>query len=91
MKKKTKIILVILTVLVIALVATGIILSQRNNNKDLLFVEVELTTLKEEVSTTGKVKAAQAVELGFETGGKISNVFVKVAEEVKQGDVLVSL
>ncbi|OIO45807.1 MAG: hypothetical protein AUJ25_01200 [Parcubacteria group bacterium CG1_02_37_13] len=91
MKKKTKIILVISTVLVVTLVATGFILSQKNNNKDLLFVEVELTTLKEEVSTTGRVKAAKAVDLGFETSGKISNVYVKVAEEVKQGDILIAL
>ncbi|MDP2950983.1 MAG: efflux RND transporter periplasmic adaptor subunit [bacterium] len=91
MKKKTIIILVVSAIFIITLTASGIILSQKNKNKNLSFVEVELTTLKEEVSTTGKVKAAQTVDLGFEAGGKISNVYIKVAEEVKQGDVLVAL
>jgi HlyD family secretion protein len=44
-----------------------------------------------EVSATGKVVAANDVELGFESGGKVANIPVKVGQEVKKGALLASV
>lgn len=45
----------------------------------------------QEVSVTGRVKAASTVDLGFEKSGRIQNVFVKVGDRVKQGDLLAEI
>lgn len=45
----------------------------------------------EEVSVTGRVKPAESVDLAFETGGKISGVYVKIGQRVSKDRMLVSL
>lgn len=45
----------------------------------------------QKVSVTGKVKPAEALELGFEQAGKVATVKVKVGNKVKAGDILTTL
>ncbi len=45
----------------------------------------------QEVSVTGRVKAASTALLGFEKSGRIQSVFVKVGDRVKQGDLLAEI
>ena len=45
----------------------------------------------QEVSVTGRVKAAKTVDLGFEKSGRIQSVFVKVGDAVSQGLLLAEI
>ena len=51
-------------------------------------VQAKRSTVTELVSGTGKVKPAQAVDLGFEKSGKITAVYFDVGQRVNEGDVL---
>lgn len=55
------------------------------------FVEVGFGNLDQIVSATGFLKPQERVNLSMETGGKIVQVAVKVGDQVKKGDLLVSL
>lgn len=59
-------------------------------------VALETATVKrgdliQEVSVSGKVKAAESVNLGFDKGGRISRVSAKVGDRVFLGQTLVEL
>ncbi len=43
------------------------------------------------ISVTGQVKAAEDVDLAFEKSGKVAKVYFKVGDNVKSGQILVSL
>ena len=47
--------------------------------------------LVEEVNVTGRVEPTESVQLGFESGGRISLVSVRVGDSVKKGQTLVAL
>lgn len=61
-----------------------------NSSKD---VEVRISqgTLEEVVSVTGRVKAAQDVDLAFERGGIVRSVSALVGSKVYQGQVLATI
>lgn len=48
-------------------------------------------TIVQEVSVTGRVKAAGAVDLGFEKSGRIQGSYVKVGDHVNRGALLAEL
>lgn len=52
---------------------------------------VQRVDLVQEVSVTGKVKSAQAVDLQFESSGRISSINYKVGDKVNQGVTIASL
>src|SRR3989338_5777753 len=59
-------------------------------------LEYEYTVAKrgdlvQEVSVTGKVKPAEAVDLAFEKSGKITRTTVKVGDKIKSGQILAEL
>lgn len=54
-------------------------------------ITVQSATFIQEVAVTGKVIPAQDVDMAFETGGRVSNVAVKVGDTVTQGQVLASV
>lgn len=54
-------------------------------------ITLEPSTFVQEVSVTGKVQAANNVDMGFEAVGRVSKVNAKVGQQVRKGDVLVSL
>jgi len=45
----------------------------------------------QEVSETGQVRRGESINLSFETGGTLEEIYVKVSEKVKKGDVLAKL
>ena len=52
---------------------------------------VSSSNLKQEISITGQVKAAESVELSFEKTGKIASVPVKVGDQVKKGQLIAAM
>lgn len=62
-----------------------------SNSSAETIITLEPTTFVQEVSVTGKVQAANNVDMGFEAVGRVSKVNAKVGQQVRKGDVLVSL
>ena len=52
---------------------------------------VSRMTLQEEVRGDGSVKAAETVDLAFERGGKITQVYAKTGDKVTIGQAIISL
>lgn len=55
------------------------------------FIIVERKTIIQEVSVTGRVQAAQSVDLAFERNGKIALVLARVNDRVAAGQTLVAI
>lgn len=51
----------------------------------------KIGNIVQEVSVTGRVKAASTVDLGFEKSGRIQNVYVKVGDHVGHGALLAEI
>jgi len=86
-KKSFYIILGIILIIIIG----GIFLSQKKTVPVYTTVIAEKSNLKQEVSVTGTVKAANNVELAFEKPGKVAKINVKVGDTVKSGQLLANL
>lgn len=54
-------------------------------------VSVSRMNIQEEVHGDGSVKPAQAVDLAFERGGKITKVYAQTGDAVKAGQIIVAL
>jgi len=54
-------------------------------------VEVIRGTVLQEVSETGQVKKGEEINLSFKNSGEIEKIYVKVGQEVKQGEILTGL
>jgi RND family efflux transporter MFP subunit len=74
--------------IIIVIVAVSIF---RANSKTLKFTVAELSNIKEQVSVTGKVLPLQKSDLSFGKSGNISNIWFKVGDTIKPGDVIASL
>lgn len=86
---KKKIIIPIAIVLIIAIVVSSVIVVKSNKGvKTVTLAPVSTDTITETVSATGEVSAGAARE--YKTGAiaNCKEVFVKVGDEVKQGDLL---
>jgi multidrug efflux pump subunit AcrA (membrane-fusion protein) len=81
-----------ITALILALIVIGIV-HRAVSSKAPAFDTATVTrqTVAQEVDATGNVKSAEAVDLAFETGGKVANLAVKVGDRVKAGDRLANL
>ncbi|MCX6789796.1 MAG: efflux RND transporter periplasmic adaptor subunit [Candidatus Gribaldobacteria bacterium] len=55
------------------------------------FATVAKQNIIQEVSVTGKVKPAEAVDLAFEKSGKINKIYKEVGQPVSQGEAILSL
>src|SRR3989344_3320510 len=54
-------------------------------------VVIKKTDIRADIKARGKVIAAESIDLGFETDGKISGIFVKQGDNVSFGDKLAQL
>ncbi len=90
-KNKKRFILIASGVVVVLAITVGIVVAQIKKPLPYEFVIIKKQTVTQEVSITGKVKPAQAVELAFEKGGKIKKVYVDIGDFVTEGDSLVAL
>lgn len=78
--------------LIIILITVGVIYQRGQNAKPQYTTEtVKKQNLKQTVSVTGTVEAAEEVNLNFKTSGRISSLSAKVGDNVKAGDSLVGL
>lgn len=83
---------IIWAVTIIIIIGAGIFFLNGKKSAD----TQNTTTVKrgdiiQEVSVTGRVKAASTVDLGFEKSGRIQNVYVKVGDQVSQGALLAEI
>ena len=76
-------------VLIIIIAMIG--LSNKEEKVEYNTLKIEKGDLTQEVSVTGKVQAADSVELAFEKPGKVSSINVKVGDSVKKGQLLANL
>ena len=83
--KKT---LVISAIAVVVLIIVIVSFGGGNGKENFLVVRGDIV---EEVASTGKVKPAEDVNLGFDRSGRVSVVYKKVGDIVKQGEVIASI
>jgi len=65
------------------------ILGSRDNGKEI--VTVERKNIKTEVRVTGKTKAVNEVELGFDASGRVASSFAAVGDRVVRGQIIAKL
>src|SRR5246127_1362655 len=78
--------------LVVTLAAAGgvsyVLIQPSSSSAPLQTTAVQQGTVLATVSSSGTLEAAQNLGLNFTTGGKITNIYVKVGQKVKAGQVL---
>jgi len=87
---KKPLVIVLLTVIIGGSIG-GFIYLRRGAALQYDFIIAQRGNLIQEVSLTGRVKAAESVALAFEKTGKVAQVFVKVGDTVSQGMMLIRL
>ncbi|PJE57469.1 MAG: hypothetical protein COU82_01770, partial [Candidatus Portnoybacteria bacterium CG10_big_fil_rev_8_21_14_0_10_38_18] len=87
-KKRTKIILGLVLIVVLA-IAGFLIFRKKEATYEL--VEVKRGEVIEEVSATGTIEAAEEVDLRFNSSGIIEKINVQVGDKVKKGTYLIQL
>jgi len=88
MKKRTKIILGIVLIIVLAIVGFFIF---RKKAPLYEIIEAKSDILIEDVSSNGTVEAADDIELKFKNAGTIEAILTKVGNKVKKGTILARL
>jgi len=87
--RKTKFFVLIIALLLLGVGAYAYL------NKEMVpsyeFIIAKKSNIIQEVSVTGRVNAAESVDLAFEVGGKAEKIYVGVGDKVKAGDLLISL
>jgi len=88
--KKRKI-LTVAGAVVVAIILVIVIVRRNDGTGPYEFIIIERQNLIQEVSVTGRVKAAENVELGFERTGTVTQVLANVGDTVATGQTLVTL
>ena len=78
-------------ILIVVIFVGYSILSPKTDKKASEFVLVERGDIREQVSVTGNVKAAEEVDLAFERGGRLAVLNVEVGDRVYVGQTLASV
>jgi multidrug efflux pump subunit AcrA (membrane-fusion protein) len=82
---------IVIIIVIIILVGGGYLLFGRKKTAEQNYAIVRRGDLQQEVSVTGHVKPAKSADLAFERGGKVARVYVKIGDNVRAGQILVSL
>ncbi len=82
---------VIATIAVAALIIAGYFYFGGSKKPTYEFSVAKRADIIQEVSVTGRVKPAEAVDLAFEKAGKVANIYVKVGDKITAGQLLVNL
>lgn len=90
-KNKKRFWLVSSGVIIVLGIASSIVVGQIRKPLPYEFITATKQAVVQEVSVTGKVKPAKAVDLAFERGGKIKSSPVQVGDFVEEGESLASL
>jgi len=91
MKRSSKLIIIGSVVVAAGLFVAGYFILGGKNAPVLSSVTVAPTDLTEQVSMTGKVKAAEEVDLSFERGGRVVAVPVKAGDTVRRGALVAAI
>ena len=93
MKKKTKIWLIILAVVAVAIAAIILVKNTKSANKELVIRTHAVTeyTVENTVTATGTIEPVETVEVGTQVSGKVEKIYVDFNDVVKKGDLLAEL
>lgn len=91
MKRRTKIIIAVAVLLVIAGIAAVSIRARRNKGTAVTLAKVERTDLVSKVTANGKIDAQRKVDLSANVMGQIVNLAVREGDTVKKGDFLLQI
>ena len=93
MKKKTKIWLIILGILALAIAVICIVKATKSANKELVIRThvVGEYTVENTVTATGTIEPVETVEVGTQVSGKVEKIYVDFNDVVKKGDLLAEL
>jgi HlyD family secretion protein len=81
----------LLAIIVVGVIGIGWYVAAKSQKPTHQFVTVRKGAITETVSVTGNTTSTQNVSLGFETGGTIAQVYVKIGDRVQSGQTLVAL
>ncbi|GCE27122.1 hypothetical protein KDA_26060 [Dictyobacter alpinus] len=93
-RKKPKTLWIVLTILVIIALAAGSFFYWRSNQKETIsYTQATVTTgtISQQISATGPVQAKATYNLNFTTSGQVSEINVKVGDQVKAGQQLAKI
>ena len=93
MKKKTRIWLIIVGVVIVA-IAAFLIAKASNSAKKELVIRTHVVneyTVENTVTATGTIEPVETVEVGTQVSGKVEKIYVDFNDEVKKGDLLAEL
>lgn len=91
MIKITKKIVIISSVIVVIVAVAGFLIFDGEEEQSYELIEAKRGNIVQEVSITGMVKPSRSVDLAFEKGGRIANIYVKISDKVKSGQKLMEL
>lgn len=89
MKKAIKWIIVVLLLLAVGLGMWWWL--KPKNEVNYLTEPVKRTDIRQTVSATGEISAGQLVDVGAQASGQIKKLYVKIGQEVKQGDMIAEI
>lgn len=91
MKRRSKIILVLIALILLASIMTGSIRSKSKEGTPVTFAKVERQDLTSKVSANGQIDAQRKVDLSANVMGQIVNLAVREGDVVKKGDFLLQI
>jgi len=92
MNKSSKTIIIVIAIIAVVAIMAGFYFLLPTNKKSVYsFIEVKIGDITQAVSVTGKVQSAQSFNLAFEGGGRVAKINAQVNDQVKAGQILVSL
>jgi len=91
MKRRTKIIIAVIVVLLIAGITTASIVSKGKEGTPVTFGKVERLDLTSKVTANGQIDAQRKVDLSANIMGQIVNLAVREGDVVKKGDFLLQI
>lgn len=91
MRRRTKIIIAVIVVLLIAGITTASIVSKGKEGTPVTFGKVEQLDLTSKVTANGQIDAQRKVDLSANVMGQIVNLAVREGDVVKKGDFLLQI
>ena len=93
MKKKTKIWLIILGILAVAIAVICIVKASKSANKELVIRThvVGEYPVENTVTATGTIEPVETVEVGTQVSGKVEKIYVDYNDVVKKGQLMAEL
>lgn len=91
MKKRTKIIIAVVVVLLIAAITLASIKGRTKEGTPVTLAKVERSDLKSQVSANGRIDAQRKVDMSANVMGQIVNLAVREGDVVKKGDFLLQI